>query len=182
MYNPTTALQLDTIIHKRVANLFVSAIFWGPSSCRYSTKRTTRIASYDIIICDNGVKIHILKWLENLKSIERTVYRDSYYLKLLTNKQTNIYFRNSSPFPEVCPCVCYGCFYYVSPRMAVMHSTQKHEIHITVTVIICPCILWPFLEVFKGNILYHLEGSGNFYVIYHTICDIFHCNLKLIKI
>jgi hypothetical protein len=52
--------------------------------------------------------------------------------------------------------------------MNVMHRTQKREMHITITVIICLCILRPFLEAFKGNILYLLEGSGDFYIIYYT--------------
>ena len=49
--------------------------------------------------------------------------------------------------------------------MNVMHSTQKPEMHITITFIIFCCILRPFLEVFKGNILYLSKGSGDFYII-----------------
>ena len=46
-----------------------------------------------LTMCDNGVKILILKWLENLKSIGRTVYRDSYYLNCKQTPISEMYLR-----------------------------------------------------------------------------------------
>lgn len=59
-------------------------------------------------MCNRRVKIQILKKIvKNWKSIVQNLYCNSYCLHC---KQT--YFRNSSLFSGICPCVAYGCFYH----------------------------------------------------------------------
>ena len=72
-------------------------------------------------MCNKRVKVQVLKWLKNLKSVILYVYRNTCYLRYKHTSVAEIHLLSG-----ICPCVCCGCLYHPGR----MYTAQCLYVHL----------------------------------------------------